>query len=75
MNIEYRSFNGWKDWEWIQQICPIVRCGDTSGIMAIDTDTDDIMGAFMMDNWTQNSVQCHFMIKNPLLLRHGFLEC
>lgn len=28
-----------------------------------------------MDNWTQNSVQCHFLVTNPLVLKHSFLEC
>jgi len=28
-----------------------------------------------MDNWTANSVQCHFMVATPFVLRHDFLEC
>ena len=74
MNIEFRSFIGHADWGWIQQICPIVRCEDTSGIMAVDLDTNTTVGAFMMDNWTPNSVQCHFMVANPMLLRYPFLD-
>ena len=74
MNIEFRAFIGQYDWGWVQQICPIVRCEDTSGIMAIDLDTNTTVGAFMMDNWTNNSVQCHFMVANPMVLKHGFLE-
>ena len=51
-----------------------MRCEDTSGIMAVDLTTNKTVGAFMMDNWTPNSVQCHFMIANPMLLRHPFLS-
>ena len=75
MNIEFRTFHGPSDWGWINQQVGIVRCEDTSGIMAIDLDTNTTLGACIMDNWTQNSVQCHFMLTNPLILRHQFLEC
>jgi hypothetical protein len=75
MNIEYRVFDGPSDWGWIQQQVGILRCEDTTGIMAIDADKNETVGACIMDNWTQNSVQCHFMISSPLVLRHKFLEC
>ena len=75
MNIEFRTFHGPSDWGWIQKQVPIVRCEDTTGIMAIDLDKNETVGACIMDNWTQNSVQCHFMLTNPLVLRHQFLEC
>lgn len=75
MNLEFRSFNGPADWGWCQSKVGILRCEDTGGIMAIDTDKNETVGAVIMDNWTQNSVQCHFMISSPLVLRHQFLEC
>jgi hypothetical protein len=75
MNIQIRDFIGHNDWGWVQQVCPILRVEDTCGMMAIDTDTNSTVGAVIMDNWTQNSVQCHFMIETPMVLRHGFLEC
>ena len=74
LNIKFRPFEPVSDWGWVNEICPIVYCEDTSGIMAYDTDTFKTIGAFMMDNWTANSVQCHLMTTTPLLLRHGFLE-
>lgn len=74
MNVEFRAFVYENDWAWIQRICPIVRCEDTSGIMAINSDTNTTVGAFIMDNWTNNSVQCHFVISNPMVLKYGFLE-
>jgi RimJ/RimL family protein N-acetyltransferase len=74
MNIEYRMFNGAKDWGWCNQQVGIKRCEDTNGIMAIDAGTDTPIGACIMDNWTANSVQCHFMLTNPVALKHKFLE-
>lgn len=75
MNIEFRKLHGPSDWGWVNTQVPIVRCEDTTGIMAIDLATNTTVGACVMDNWTQNSVQCHFMITTPLVLKHGFLDC
>jgi len=27
-----------------------------------------------MDNWTNNSVQMHLLVKSPLVLKYGFIE-
>ena len=75
MNVEFRMFNYHTDWDWCNQQVGIKWCEDTNGIMAIDMDTNTTVGGFMMDNWTANSVQCHFMLTSPLVLKHGFLEC
>lgn len=75
MNIEFREFRGEWDWGWCKRHVNILRVEDTCGIMAIDTDTDTTVGACIMDNWTESSVQGHFIITNPMLLKHGFMEC
>jgi RimJ/RimL family protein N-acetyltransferase len=74
MNIEFRQFIGHYDWGWCNLQVGIKRCEDTDGIMAIDLDTNTTVGACIMDNWTANSVQCHFMLTTPLVLKHGFLD-
>jgi RimJ/RimL family protein N-acetyltransferase len=74
MNIELRQFIGEYDWGWCQAQVGTKRCEDTGGIMAIDSTTDTTVGACLFDNWTNNSVQCHFMITTPMVLKHGFLE-
>jgi hypothetical protein len=74
MKIELRQFSGPHDWGWVNQQVGIMRCEDTGGIMAIDTLTNSTVGACIMDNWTGNSVQCHFMISSPMVLKHQFLE-
>jgi hypothetical protein len=75
MNIELRTFDGPSDWGWCNLQVGIKRCEDTTGIVAVDLDTNQTIGACIMDNWTANSVQCHLMMTTPLLLRHQFLEC
>ena len=75
MNIELRTFDGPRDWGWCNLQVGIKRCEDTTGIVAVDLDTNKTIGACVMDNWTGNSVQCHLMLTTPILLRHNFLEC
>jgi len=74
MRIEYRSFHGPTDWEWINSHLPIMQVEDTSGIIAVDLDTEERVGALVLDNWTNNSVQGHFLITSAMVLKHGFLE-
>lgn len=75
MRVGYRKFSGSRDWGWCNEQIGIVRCEDTAGIMAVNVDTGENVGACIMDNWTSNSVQCHFMLTTPLVLKHEFLEC
>jgi len=75
MKVEFRSFNGAEDWAWCNKHVGIIQTSDTSGIMAVDTEKKEIVAAALMDNWTTNSAQCHFIITNPMVLRHKFLEC
>lgn len=74
MKIYLRELHGPSDWGWINQQVGIIQCEDTTGIIAIDLDTNTTVGACVMDNWTPNSVQAHFMVSTPLVLRHGFIE-
>lgn len=74
MKLAFREFSGVHDWGWCCEQVPILRVEDTAGIMAIDEDTDTTVGACIMDNWTANSVQTHFMITSPMVLKHGFIQ-
>lgn len=74
MKVDYRAFNGVEDWAWANSHIGIQRVEDTSGIMAIDTETGNTVGACIFDNWTDNSVQTHFILGSPMVLRHGFLD-
>lgn len=75
MNLEFRALNGPTDWAWCNEQVGIKQCEDTGGIVAYDLDKKELVAACIMDNWTQNSVQCHFMLTNPMVLRHRFLDC
>ena len=74
MKIFFRELHGPNDWGWINSQVEILQSEDTTGITAIDLDTNNTVGACVMDNWTANSVQVHFMVDTPMVLRHGFLE-
>jgi hypothetical protein len=74
MNIQFRAFVGKHDWGWCQQQVQILRSEDTQGIMAIDIDKNETIGAVIFDNFSPNSVQAHLIITKPMLLRHGFLQ-
>ena len=74
MKVIFRPFSGPHDWGWVQMYAPILRCGDTNGIMAIDIEKNETVGAVIFDNWTPNGCQSHVIITNPLVLRHGFAE-
>jgi len=74
MKVIYRVFNGLPDWEWVNERVGIHRVDDTGGIMAVNEVTNDPVGACIFDNWTENSVQTHFLLDSPMVLRHGFLD-
>ena len=74
MIIQFRAFDGPSDWAWVNDQVGILQVEDTSGIMAIDAATKQTVGACILDNWTSNSVQAHFMVASSMVLRHGFLE-
>ncbi len=74
MKVYFRAFDGPSDWGWVLQQLSILRVEDTSGIMAIDEETNSTVGAVVFDNWTPNSVQAHIIVTKVMLLRHGFLE-
>ena len=72
MKLVCRGFNGAIDWAWVNSHVGILQSEDTTGIMAVDENTGDTVGACIFDNWTANSVQTHFVLANPLVLKHGF---
>lgn len=74
MKLYCRAMHGPTDWGWINQQVEILRVEDTAGIVGIDLNKNETVAACVMDNWTNNSVQCHFMVANKMALRHGFLQ-
>lgn len=74
VKIEIRQFHGPSDWGWVLQHVPMKRVEDTCGMMAIDEEKNETVGAIILDNFLNNSVQATIVLKNSLVLRHGFLE-
>lgn len=74
MNVEMRMFNGPTDWGWVQQHIPLKRYMDTCGLVAVDVDKNETVGAIILDNFLHNSCQASVIITNTMVLRHGFAE-
>ena len=74
MIVNFRAFCGYKDWAWVNEQVPILRVEDTGGLVAFNAENGELIGACIWDNWTSNSVQCHFMLSNKIALKHGFLQ-
>jgi len=47
---------------------------DTGGIVAVESTTGEIKGAFVTYDVTINSCYCHFIIENPMCLKESNLE-
>ena len=73
MTVNFRRLDCAIDWAWINNSLPILHVEDTTGIVAID-ENNTPLAACVMDNWTANSVQCHLLVLDSKVLRHGFLE-
>jgi hypothetical protein len=63
-----------KDWQWINEQLPILYVEDSGGIVVYDHETETQLAACVMDNWTDNSVQCHLLVADKRALRHRFLD-
>lgn len=74
MKVGFRFMDGTIDWGWICDQVRILRVEDTSGIVAVNTATGELLAACVMDNWTTTSVQCHLTIPNTMAIRHGFIK-
>ncbi len=75
MDVVYYGFHNKQQWDEFNSHLPVLWVQDTTGIFAYDkADEHKLIGAMIFDNWTRTSVQCHLLLLNPLLLRHGFFE-
>ena len=59
--------------DWFNKKVPVLAVEDSCGIVAINNEGEYI-GGCVMDNWTTTSVQCSFLIDNPMLLRDKFFH-
>jgi hypothetical protein len=57
------------DWNWVRENIQCVICEDTRGVVA--ERSGKIVSAFVADSWTENSVQCHQAVLDPMALKAG----
>lgn len=74
MNVIFRKINCRDDWDWVTNKVPLLLLPDMTSILAVDSDTGKRLACCVMDTWTKTSCQIHFMICNPMVLRHGFFQ-
>lgn len=74
MKLQMRLFNGPSDWGWVQQFIPLNRCDDTCGLMAIDEEKNETVGAMIFDNFLHNSCHLHIVLDSSTPIKYGFLE-
>ena len=68
--ITFRALDIQKDWPTVKWHVDCVLCEDTRAIAA---ERDGrLVAAFILDSWTENSVQCHQMVLDPFVFKHGF---
>lgn len=60
------------DWPWVKAEASPVLCQDTDGIVAVRG--DQLLAAAIFDSFSANSCLAHIVVKDPMVLRHGFLE-
>ena len=74
MKVGFKALNGVHDWDWIRLRLPVLKVEDSTGIVAVDLETGERLAACVLDNFTENSVQGHFVTADTMVLRHGFIQ-
>jgi hypothetical protein len=59
-------------WAWFNEHLPVLAVEDSRGIVAKRNGV--LVAGCIYDNWTTNSVQCHLLICDPLIIRHNWLQ-
>lgn len=63
-----------ESWEWVYSSIKPVYTKQTKGIVARNSDTQEILAVTIFDTWLPTSGQIHVAISNPMVLRHGYIE-
>jgi len=71
VKTSYRQMDA-SDWEWFQEKLPVFMVEDSAGIIMVDG--EERLAAWVFDNYTGASVQCHLVIEKPMCLRHGLIQ-
>jgi len=71
MNVEFKRMD-LDDWLWFNKRLSVFKVEDTAGYSMYDG--DEIVAAWVFDNYTGTSVQCHLVIEKSRALRNGLIE-
>jgi hypothetical protein len=61
-----------EDWQWVNHHLPLNRSEGNTGLIAYDADKQERLAALICEDWTPTSMTCHFIVANPVALRHNF---
>lgn len=70
--IAFKPLDKQTEYDWVKQVIRPIWCEDSVGLMAYDD--SGIAGACIADSFTVTTCIVHLGVKNPLILKHGFLE-
>jgi RimJ/RimL family protein N-acetyltransferase len=71
--VIFKPLNKQAEWDWIQARARPVRCEDSQGIVAYNTE-DEIQAITVFDSFIMDACSVHLAIDNPFVIRHGFLS-
>ena len=73
MNIVFEPLTS-EMWPEVQNEIKCIPMADTRGVVALESSTGQIVAAGVADTFSHTGCQVHMWIKNPMVLRHGWLE-
>lgn len=72
-NFLFAPLDVHRDWPWISQQLHCHLVEDTGGLIAFDGDLKPV-AAMVADSFSTTSCCVHIVVRNPMVLRHGFFK-
>lgn len=72
--ITFKALDLPEEWAWAKRALNLIICEDSQGIVARDTDTGEIQAVCVADSFGADSCNVHIAVKNPFVIRRGFLH-
>ena len=70
--IFFKPLNNDQEWFWVKSRTGVIQCEDTQGIVAYKD--ADIVAVCVIDTITADSVNVHFAVEYPLVIKHGYFD-
>lgn len=75
MTVEVRMMEPSKDWQAIGTAANLLACYDSCGVVAADSETGEIHGAWVFDSFTQDTARCHMWFPHlRTAIKAGLME-